>query len=102
MVPKRSYVHVLVVRAWSLSAVLPVRAVGGVYLGSAGRVGTGRGYTGYYPPTHRLVLPGPNPLPYSCFCVHQGTPGLLHSPSAHPGSSHSDTGLLANKGEIPP
>ena len=51
-------------------------------------------------PTHpapTLVLPGPNPFPSPRFCVHPGTPGLPGSPSAHPGSSHSDTRLRENR-----
>ena len=52
------------------------------------------GIPGITPPPTTLVLPGPNHCQTAVVPCPQGTPGLLLSPSAHPGSRTRSLRLL--------
>ena len=99
-----------------ISLVVPKSAVSVHVLGMTvvrGRTGTAvgavPGWVGegvvptQYPPSlllrATLVLPGPTQLPEGVICVHPGTPGPGPGPSAHPGSSHSDTRIYPPQGQ---
>ena len=58
------------------------------------------GIPGWVLPSRYIGIARAQPLASPRFCVHPGTPGSLLEPSAHLGSSHSDTRSGPNIGEI--
>ena len=66
------------------------RVVYRVLLGGWYWVGTTPSPPTQYPAGLYIGIARAQPLASPRFCVHQGTPGPLLGPSAHPGSSHSN------------